>query len=500
MAGFALSPAAKNARSRQRRRSNSLLEPSIKFEQRCFEALDSTTTRISAVFLLRAQASRDPSSQLARLADQFVELNRDAFRELELSVEPHYRNSNIDLDVRAGTRIGAIPLISPTSGRHDYGLVIRPRFDWPGIGPILGATGWRVIPSPLSMPLLPRSERRVPPWVLSTVVLFRLKLLLDQLQRRFEITHEVRSSPRGTIDWNHYVHRQMSRARFLEVPCSFPELQKDKDLSEAIRFALEKQLHSLESQRSAGTFVLELLETCRSLIDLVRDVRPRAPLPTAVQLWQRGTLKSEVFRRGVEAIEWTADERGLAGLSDFEGIPWAMSMEQFFEAWVEALMSRVARQIGGTLRTGRQRQTVVPLTWEPPYLGSQKSLIPDLVIERGDTTTIVDAKYKEHWEEMQERRWSDQEEELRERHRADLLQVLAYSTLALTPKVLVCLAYPCSEERWLSLRARDRLLHRASLPMAERRVELILSAFPLSTRVMADAIALIAEEIKRVSV
>jgi McrBC 5-methylcytosine restriction system component len=470
-------------------------------EQRCFEALDSAITRISALFLLRGQPSRDPSSQVARLADQFVELNRNAFRELDLSVEPHYRNSNIDLDIHAGTRIGAIPLISPTTGKHDYGLVIRPRFDWPGIGPILGAAGWRVIPSPLSMPSLPRSERRVPPWVLSTIVLFRLKLLLDQLQRRFEITREVRSSPRGTIDWTQYVHRQIAHAKFLEIPCRFPELQKDKDLSAAIRFALEKQLHSLESQRNAGSFIEELLEICRGLIDLVRDVSPRAPLPAAIQIWQQqGALKSEVFRRGVEVIEWTAEERGLAGLSELEGIPWAMSMEQFFEAWVETLMSRVARQVGGTLRTGRERQTVVPLTWEPPYLGSQKSLIPDLVIERGDTTTIIDAKYKEHWEEMQGRRWSDLEEELRERHRADLLQVLAYSTVARTPKVLVCLSYPCNEERWLSLRARNRLLHRASLPVAERRVELILSAFPLSTRVMADAIALIAEEVRRLSI
>jgi hypothetical protein len=499
MAGFSLSATTKNVRSQRQGRTSSPSGISIRFEQRCFEALDSRTTRISASFLLRGQPSRDPASQIARLADQFVELNRNAFHELDLSVEPRYRNSNIDLDIRAGTRIGAIPLISPTSGRHDYGLVIRPRFDWPGIGPILGATGWRVIPSPLPMPSLPRSERRVPPWVLSTIVLFRLKLLLGQLQRRFELTREVRSSPRGTIDWTQYLHRQISRAKFLEVPCSFPELQKDKDLSAAIRFVLEKQLHSLESQRSAGSFVLELLEICRSLLDLVRDVSPRAPLPAAIQIWQRETLKSEVFRHGIETIEWTAEDRGLAGLSDLEGIPWVMSMEQFFEAWVEMLLSRVAYQIGGTLRTGRKHQTVVPLTWEPPYLGSQKSLIPDLIIERGDTTTIVDAKYKEHWEEMQERRWSDLEDELRERHRADLLQVLAYSTVARTPKVLVCVAYPCNEERWVSLRARNRLLHRASLPMPERRVELILSAFPLSTRMMADAAAVIAEEIRRVS-
>jgi hypothetical protein len=489
----------KKSRSQRRSRTYSPRLPAAKLESRCFEAVDSAITPIPAFFLLRGQSSRGPASQIARLADQFVELNRNAFRELDLSVEPHYRNSNIDLDVRAGTRIGAIPLISPTSGRYDYGLVIRPRFDWPGIGPILGASGWRVIPAPLAMPSLPRSERRVPPWVLSTIVLFRLKLLIDQLQRRFEITHEVRSSPRGRIDWTQYLHRQISRAKFLDVPCSFPELQTDKDLSAAIRFALEKQLHSLESQRSAGSFVVELIDICRSLIDIVRDVAPRAPLSTTVQLWRRTTLKSEVLRHGVEAIEWTVEERGLAGLSDLEGIPWAMSMEQFFEAWMETLMLRVVRQIGGILRTGRQRQTVVPLSWDPPYLGSQKSLIPDLVVELADTTIIVDAKYKEHWEEMQQRRWSDLEEELRERHRADLLQVLAYSTVARTPRVLVCLAYPCDEERWVSLRTRKRLLHRASLPMTERRVELILSAFPLSTRMMADAAAVIAEEIRRVS-
>lgn len=496
---FAVSPAAKKARGPRRHRTYSPLGPATHLEQRCFEAKDSAVTRLSADFLLRGQRSRDPSSQIARLADQFVNMNQSTFRQLDLVVEPHYRNSAIELDIRAGTCVGAIPLISPTTGRNDYGLVIRPRFDWPGIGPILGATGWRVIPAPLSLPLLPRSERRVPPWVLSTIVLFRLKGLLDQLERRFEITSEERASPRGTIDWGRYVSRQISRARFLDVPCRFPELQKDRNLWAAIRFALEKQLRSLESQRIAGSFVRELIEMCRDLIGRVLDVSPREPQPTTFQIWQRRTLRTDVFLRGVEAIEWTAEERGLAGLSDLQGLPWAMSMEQFFEAWVETIMSHVVRRIGGELRCARERQTIVPLNWDPPYLGSQKSLIPDLVIEREDATVIVDAKYKEHWEEMQERRWNDLEEELRERHRADLLQVLAYSTVARKPKVLVCLAYPCNEERWLSLRARNLLIHRASLPLTERRVELALVAFPLSTRVVPEAVSLMAEEIRRMA-
>ena len=40
-------------------------------------------------------------------------------------------------------------------------------------------------------------------------------------------------------------------------------------------------------------------------------------------------------------------------------------MEQFFEAWVETVMRCVARNVGGILKTGRQRETVAPPRMEP---------------------------------------------------------------------------------------------------------------------------------------
>ena len=64
---------------------------------------------------------------------------------------------------------------------------------------------------------------------------------------------------------------------------------------------------------------------------------------------------------GMQAIDWTVEERGLAGLSDLEGIPWTMPMEQFFEAWVETIVRNVAQRTGGFLKTGRRRETVSPL-------------------------------------------------------------------------------------------------------------------------------------------
>ena len=144
----------------------------------CFEAVDSGTLRVAATTLIRGAHPRDPASQAARLAGHFIERNRSTLSQVGAAIEQEYDGSRVDLVIRTGTNIGAVPLISPTTGRADYGLVVKPRFDWPGIGPMLAEMGWRVVPSTLPLPLLPRSDRKIPPWVLSSIVLFRLQALL----------------------------------------------------------------------------------------------------------------------------------------------------------------------------------------------------------------------------------------------------------------------------------------------------------------------------------
>jgi hypothetical protein len=484
---------AARAASRRQSVTRIPLVASRRRESPCFEATDSSTTRIAGSALLPAAPSRDPNPQIARLCSQFIAANRATLLHIDAEIDQQYDGSRVDLVVRTHTKVGAVPLISPTTGRPDYGLIVKPRFEWHGLGPMLSDMGWRVIPAPLSLPMLPRSDRKIPPWVLSTIVLFRLKALLDRLERRFEVVDEIRTAPRGSVNWTAYATRHISRAQFLSVPCRFPDLRDDRDLKAAIRFTLQKQLQGLDGQRTAGAFVVGLLELCQRLLERVRDTPPRQPGPRQLDAWLRGPLRTNAFRDGLQAIEWTVDDRGLAGLSDLQGLPWAMSMESFFEAWAETVLGMVAQKIGGTLRSGRKRETLAPLSWEPPYIGSQKYLLPDLVLERGDTTIIVDAKYKEHWEEMQDRPWGQLEDELRERHRADLLQVLAYGNLTASPRIVLVLAYPCSKATWSSLSERGRLFHRASLRAGDRRIDLRLTAFPMGVPISTVADALAAE-------
>jgi 5-methylcytosine-specific restriction endonuclease McrBC regulatory subunit McrC len=144
---------------------------------------------------------------------------------------------------------------------------------------MLAEMGWLISPTPLKLPLLKRSERRVPPWVLSFMILARLKALLERLERRFEFVTDARSAPKGNIDWARYATRHMPRGDFLSVPCTFPDLRDDRRLKGAIRFALEKQRRSLETQQEQGAFVHRLIALLDSLlrkVDTVPSLRPQA--------------------------------------------------------------------------------------------------------------------------------------------------------------------------------------------------------------------------------
>ncbi|MBT9134649.1 MAG: hypothetical protein DDT38_01388 [Firmicutes bacterium] len=461
------------------------------------EVEDSGLSRIRAADLfVSARAARDGEAHAATLATQMVTQNRGLLGTFGASADVTYNGRSAEIVLKTGTKIGALPLISPLTGKPDYGLVIKPRFPWAGVGLMLGAMGWKVSPSLVRLPLLPQSDRKVPAWVLSTVILVRIAELLAAMTRKFDFTLDTCPAPKGTVLWAQYATQQLPAARFLNVPCRFPDLRDDQTLLAAIHYTLRRQLVGLEGQRQAGGVVLQLLDLCHTLLSRVQCAPPRWPSRMVIDSWFAGPFKASVFRDGIQAMEWTVDERGLAGIGDLQGLPWVMSMETFFEAWVETVVVELAKRIGGTLRVGRKRETIAPVDWEPPYSGSQRYLAPDVVLEREDETIVFDAKYKRHWEDINWNTWVDVNEEIKEQHRHDFMQVLAYSTLSDAKKNTCCLVYPCLSSTMESLRQRGRTFHRAYVGFGSRRVKLLLLAVPMHNQ-LEDTLATLAEEFRR---
>lgn len=440
---------------------------------------DCSTAFIPVVGWL-GDASR--GAALEKYAESLLTTNAGVLRALNVDAEPSRRGGIPGLTVRTSTRVGAIPLRSPATGRSDFGLVVSPRFSWLSIGEALGVAGFRVTPELLPLPTLPQSEKSVPPWVLASVVLARVEGLLQSLTRRFVVTRAVLPAPRGQVDVGRWATDGLARGRPLAVPCAYPDLRDDERLRAAIHWVVRRQMEGLRGSVADGSTnaLRPLLERCERVLSAVSGSAPLRPGSSDRDRWTREPLRSQIFRDGLEAVGWTADETGLAGLVETTGLSWRLDMERFFEAWVESLADGVSRRIGAVLRAGRTEATRVPLNWEPRGAGGMQSLLPDLVLARSDRTIVIDAKYKPHGEELGVRGRAALREDEREVHRDDVLQALAYSSLFATERVTAVLAYPCRPERWQSLTERGRTHARTPVATAAgRRVDLVVCALPL---------------------
>jgi len=443
---------------------------------------DHTTHSVLPNFLFPSR-SADSQRTLASISNQFLTQNKKIFDRYGIVTDLQHDGRQLKILFHTGEYIGAFPLLSPSSGRYDYGMVIYPRFEWEGLGSMLGVMGWKIIPAIQNLPILPTTEKQVPRWVISSVVILRLEKLLHILTRKFETVESFRDAPHGKVKWSQYASKQIPRAKFLEVPCSYPDLQNNQDLLAAVHFVLRQQMADLESQRSAGYVVLTLIDKCWQLLHDVRHYPARKPTPRTLQGWFSAPLQHPNFKSGIQALEWSIESKGLAGLSSLQGLPWKMSMPEFFEGWGETIALKLSEYTGGVVRSGRLQETVTPISWDYPPAGSQKSLKPDVIIERPNETIIIDAKYKAHWYELQNQRWYAIEEEMREQHRNDLLQVLAYSTLFTTESITALLMYPCSKATWDELIEKGRAVQRASVYSGDRKITLLLSAIPMQPNI-----------------
>jgi hypothetical protein len=413
-------------------------------------------------------------------ADNFVRANRVHLEALQVEAQPVASPEEMGIQLKPGGVIGAVPLRAPDTRRIAGGVVVRPRFGWQDIGPVLNTIGWSAAPQILPQPLVPGSAREVPPWVLAGPVLQRLGRLLQEIRRGFRMAEEVRSRPRGRILWPQYVQNQMARGAFHRLPCRFPELGPDLLLRAYLRWGFERVLAALLPHASLDLVARRLADLARLLAEQVHDVSPRTPEPRALRQFFHGTgWQSEWLLRGLEALGWLTEDRGLAGLAETDGLAWSLPMHELFERWVEHLAGHWAQGMGGQLASAHKGQTVFPLRWQPPSAGSLHSLVPDLVVRTGGAVFILDAKYKGHFEEFDDRRWVEVREELQREHRHDLHQVLAYAALFEAPRVVSVLVYPMHAGTWRRLAERDRTVTLAALTSGGRQLQLALAGVPL---------------------
>lgn len=421
-------------------------------------------------------AAREPG--WGAYLDGFLARNRTAIQALGLEPRVVAGRDGVRLELQPGLRAGAIPLRSAVTGQVQGGVVVNPRFGWPGVGRVLSATGWGSGPEFLNLPLVPGSGREVPPWVLAGPVVRRLADLLANLRPGYRERSEVRNHPRGQIQWQTYLTQQLPAGRWHQLPCRFSELDTDSRLRQAVRWALERLRGDLGATGGADSVALSLIDQIVHLLERVIDVAARRPSRGELDCESGGGLTaSPALREGLRAMGWIVDERGLGGGRTSDGLAWSLPLEQLWERYVERVVRDEAAHTGGRVRVGRLGETTVPLAWNDRSHRALGHLVPDFVVHRPDSIEIVDAKYKSHFAELDSIRWSAMAEETQASMRADVHQVLAYvATAGSAEKISATLIYPVRRELYEDLLQSDRAESQALIPVGSRQVTLRMQA------------------------
>jgi 5-methylcytosine-specific restriction endonuclease McrBC regulatory subunit McrC len=98
------------------------------------------------------------------------------------------------------------------------------------------------------------------------------------------------------------------------------------------------------------------------------------------------------------------------------------------------------------------------------------SLVPDCILQGRDRAVLVDAKYKRHMDQLSRYGWAGLNEAVREAHRADIHQALAYANLAAVSTIDTILAYPTNRA--------ETPLAMCTIPAGRSRLRLHLIGLP----------------------
>ena len=397
-----------------------------------------------------------------RWMEPFLQANRSHLRRLDVSAEIRAERG-VHISLQPGARIGAVPLLSPSTRRVAAGLLIKPRFQWSSLGSVFTSIGFSVEPSLGGAPAVPGSAREVPPWILAGPVLNRIEALLSHRRRGFIERSEERDSPRGRVAWATWASRYVSRGRWSKLPCTFPDPDDDPHLMASVRWTLGRIRDELAPLREAAP-ARALLERAAVLSERAGQgpsIRPVTSLPMP--------SGSGWLSEAVEAMQWVADERGLGGARSLDGLAWDLAVDAVWEAWVVSFAAELARSTGMvTLPLGAVRHR---LRWDG--VASMTSLAPDAVLHGGGRTVWIDAKYKAHLALLRRHGWPGLGDSTQGAHRADLHQALAYANLSSDDDVTTVLVYPHLDAD--EARPPSAI---ASLGAGRRRVRLVLAALP----------------------
>lgn len=367
---------------------------------------------------------------MGQYLQKFVSYNQKSFD--FLGVKPFIvgNDQHVEIGFQSSHYIGAIPLRSSDTGKQIGDFLVVPRFmgksifeEYVDIINLLGTD--LKIDFLDSLPLASGKNFRPPLYLEAVKFIHALEKLVKIPWRKFTNKEIVKDEPLGQVNWNKYIQNEYKVENKLKYPVRQNLLTELHSEYAQIRYVFDICSESL----SANTTPIKIKSAVRSKLDFINS-KMKFHKPQKTSEIQIHHADSMVIK------ECKAIANRILKHQLVDSIAWRVDFNEVFEKFVQHIFKEYAKESGGQIFTNFKFRSnkSKSFSWE------LKQLEPDAILKKDTIDVFIDAKYKSHLYNKY-----DQSEKLKEEHRKDLHQILAYNSFSNGLVKYGFLCYPAND-------------------------------------------------------
>lgn len=379
---------------------------------------------------------------LESAVQKFLLLNKKMFSFAGIVLEMNGTGSDLSINFKTAGYIGAIPVKMPYDGIAHKDFQIIPRFDnsshaFSDLTQLLSKLDYSISPeyaegAELSQPL----QLRPPMYYEAAKFVDLFGQAYKQNWVKFEVVNQVHHFPKSNTNWSKYAKYNYDPRKSLLYQSSDSILSKNhrewqelvyvfeiaksilinQNVPESIRYKFGDKIISLEKK----TVSINALKTNNIAVHAsdphsIKDVKKQANV-----LLQKGSTTC---------------------------VAWRIDMATLFERYIQYIVTRSLIGLNGTVIPNSKIHGRGQIAqWGLKYLE------PDMIIKYNSSVFMADAKYKAHYYAF-----GQNSEILKETHRSDLHQLLAYCSFSPEKNKTGILFYPSNTPSCRKINYLERL-------------------------------------------
>ncbi len=419
---------------------------------------------ISGLFLTKKWFNNADRRYLAEHLQKFIDYNMDNFDFLEVAPKIEGSGKKVSLSFRSDRFIGAIPLRSPETGKQIGDFVVKPRYTsttdpFSEYVEIVNLLENEILPEfKHSTPLLSQKNMRPPLYLEAIKFINIFEKAIKTKWNKFQTTKRIYKYPKSQVDWKGYIEKECDPEKRLLFPCY------DNILSEFHNEFFELKYVYNIAKREITSFKtpLNIKYQYREVLTYLDNALYEFP--------EKQTNDLKIHISDPVLIKRLKDQGNKILKRNFEEITsWRIDYSLLFEKYVQFMFKQVSLEIGATQLNNykiRRSSHFSPL-WSLNYLE------PDIILIKNNLDIVIDAKYKSHLFNLK-----STTEELKEEHRKDVHQLLAYTAFTKNKNKVGILCYPYSKQYISEL---DYIF-----PFSNTKSKIVLLGIPLNKSKFSD--------------